>query len=58
MVVASTRVNPWYSFDEFRRRRNLLAEYAVHRVLAMHGPGEQCAECGRIVAALNRKDSK
>lgn len=42
-----------YSFDEFLRRRRLIAEYTAHRVLAGHRPYERCAECDRILAAFN-----
>lgn len=38
--------------DEFLRRRSLITEYQAHRVLARHGPGERCDECGLIVAEL------
>lgn len=46
-------VAPYYDFDEFLRRRRLIAEYTAHRVLAGHVPYERCAECDRILATFN-----
>lgn len=51
-MTTPTKARPDYSFDEFLRRRSLITEYQAHRVLARHGPGERCDECGLIVAEL------
>jgi hypothetical protein len=48
-MIQSAQARPYYSFDEFLRRRSLLTEYKAHRILAAHGPHETCAECQRIL---------